>query len=140
MSKFVAILEDDAERLAQMRICLGQLLPQYECVCFDDSSKMIGWLKEHLPEVVLISLDHDLPMEPDHGNGRDVADWLSTYSPVCPAIVHTSNEFFAPAMMQVLADCGWHVERVYPHSDHHWVAVGWSQQIREFMQTGWIFG
>lgn len=104
--------------------------------CEGDS--VIGWLTDHLADLMLISLDHDLPMNPDHGTGRQVAEDLAGLPPVCPVIVHTSNEFFAPGMMRVLADGGWPVERVYPHDDHNWVRAGWEEQIRALIRKGWI--
>ena len=139
MARFVVILEDNHERLAEMRACLAELLPQYEHVYFDDAFMMIAWLKNHLPEIVLISLDHDLPIDVDHGAGRDVADYLHDMSPICPVIVHTSNEYFAPGMMQALAEGGWPVERVYPHGDHDWIRLVWAEQIRKFVNNGQIF-
>lgn len=139
MPTFVAILEDNAERLCEMRACLADLLPQYEAVYFDDAFAMVDWLRHHLPEVVLISLDHDLPADFDHGTGRQVADFLSVVPPVCPVIVHTSNEFFAPGMLRVLSDGGWPIARVYPHADHNWLKAGWAEQIREFIKNGLVF-
>jgi hypothetical protein len=139
MPNFVAILEDNAERLHEMRACLADLLPQYEAAFFDGAFAMVDWLKDHFSEVVLISLDHDLPTDNDHGTGRQVADFLSALPAVCPVIVHTSNEFFAPGMMRVLADGGWPVTRVYQHIDHNWVRDGWTEQVRKYVREGWIF-
>jgi len=136
--EFIAILEDNDERLIQMRACLSELLPQLSQIYFDDASAMIAWLAEHLSQVVLISLDHDLPIDPDHGTGRQVVDYLATQPPVCPVMVHTSNEFFAPGMMCVLTDAGWPAVRVYPHSDHDWVQRGWAEQIGRLVASGWI--
>jgi hypothetical protein len=139
MPKFVAVLEDDADRLREMRACLADLLPQYQAIYFDNAFKMVRWLKTQLPQVVLISLDHDLPTEGDHGTGRQVVDFLAPLPATCPVIVHTSNEFFAPGMMKVLADGGWPYSRVYPHNDHNWIRQGWTDQIQKYIQQKWIF-
>ncbi len=86
VKKSVVILEDDSLRLAEMRKCLAELLPRFQHLYFDDAFKMIAWLEDHLAEVVLISLDHDLPTDTDHGTGRLVADYLAEKPPICPVI------------------------------------------------------
>lgn len=139
MPNAVAILEDNAERLEEMRACLAKVLPGLEQVYFDNAFLMIEWLKAHLAQVVLISLDHDLPTDPDCGTGRDVADFLAGLPPTCPVIVHTSNEYFAPGMMQVLGEAQWPTARVYPHNDHNWIRCDWADQIRQFTGSAWIF-
>ncbi len=115
----VAILEDDPNRITAMRACLTETLPGAEVVVFDDARKMIAWLGQNLGEVVLIALDHDLPLRNhegkaiDCGTGRQVADYLASVPPTCPVIVHSSNNFFAPGMSFALKDAGWPVSRVY---------------------------
>ena len=143
----VAILEDDAGRLAEMRACLPTLLPYHPAMYFDNAAEMIAWLSDHLADTVLISLDHDLPLTQrrggtrgDAGTGRDVADHLSPLPPVCPVIVHTSNEHFAPGMMRVLTEGGWPVARVYPDADHTFVRRAWADQVRRWTRDGLIFG
>jgi hypothetical protein len=108
---YIAILEDDLRRLAAMRECVASHQPAYEIAAFDNADEMIGWLEDHLAEVALISLDHDLPLmqmregvRVDAGDGRMVADWLAGRDATCPVIVHTSNENFGPGMMRVLRD------------------------------------
>jgi hypothetical protein len=49
------------------------------------------------------------------------------------------NEFFAPGMIAVLQEGQWPLARVYPHSDHNWVRVGWADEIHRFQRAGWIF-
>lgn len=53
----VAILEDDVTRVAAIRECLAAELPEHPAVFFDDAEAMVEHLREHLGEVVLISLD-----------------------------------------------------------------------------------
>ena len=105
MAGYVAVLEDDHARIAEMRACLAEVLPGFEPVFFDDAGRMIAWLDDHLGEVVLVSLDHDLPITRsadggvvDCGDGRMVADYLATRTPTCPVIVHTSNHLAAPGV------------------------------------------
>lgn len=145
MAGYVAVLEDDAGRVAEMRECLREVLPRYEPVFFDDAGAMIGWLKEHLGEVVLMSLDHDLPVRVgedgrvvDCGTGRMVADYLAEWPETCPVIVHSSNEFCAPGMVRESVDAGWSVVRVRPGAEERWVRRGWA--IEELLRAGAIFG
>jgi hypothetical protein len=42
MPGYVVILEDDVARISAMRLSLATLLPQYECVVFDNASEMIA--------------------------------------------------------------------------------------------------
>ena len=147
MPGYVAILEDNAGRLAEMRDQLTTLLPGHPTRYFDNAAEMIAWLEEHLAQTVLIALDHDLPIRQtrdgrpvDAGTGRQVADYLSPLPPVCPVIVHTSNEYFAPGMMRVLRDGRWPVARVYPDRDHLFVRRAWADQVRRWRASGLIFG
>ena len=140
MPDYVAILEDDPRRLTAMRECVTRHLPKYEIATFDNADEMIVWLEDHLGEVVLISLDHDLPLvqmrdgqRVDAGTGRMVADWLCEQRPVCPVIVHTSNENFGPGMMRVLRDGGWVHVRVYPHADCDWIGTVWAEEIGKLL-------
>ncbi len=135
----IAILEDNSERLTGMQSCLTKIMPEAQQIYFDSASSMIAWLADHLGQVVLISLDHDLPIAGDHGTGRQVADFLAGQPPVCPVIVHSSNDFFAPGMIQVLTDGGWPTSRVYPHGNLDWVNLSWARQIHSLIKSGWIF-
>src|SRR5438045_2600017 len=113
MALRIAILEDSPQRIEAMRQCLSQNLPQVPQVHFFESAYlMIDWLGEYLSEVVLISLDHDLPLRDaigdsaNFGSGRQVADYLASLPPTCPVIVHSSNQNFAPGMVFALMDQG----------------------------------
>lgn len=144
MPAFVAILEDDPAREAAFRAILADMLPAYGVAVFDRADAMTGWLADHLHRVSLISLDHDLPLpprgSPGPGCGRDVADYLAARPPVCPVIVHTSNNTAAPGMMRVLRHAGWSPARVYPSADAAaWVAVNWKPVVRQWLTAGLIF-
>ena len=145
MPDYVAILEDDAARIAKMRERLADLLPRHEHVFFDSAIEMIAWLRDHLADVALISLDHDLPLhatrdgaEIDCGNGRLVADYLATLPATCPLIVHSSNDHFAPGMVRVLRDAGWPLRRVYPHDGTAWVSKAWADELHTFIRNGYL--
>jgi hypothetical protein len=143
----VAILEDDAGRITEMRACLATLLPRYEHVFFDNANDMVAWLRNHLADVVLISLDHDLPLHPvrngvqvDCGDGRAVADHLATLAPTCPLIIHSSNVACAEGMVRVLRDAGWPLRRVYPTDGHAWVKKAWADEVQRYIRSGFVRG
>jgi hypothetical protein len=143
--EFVAILEDCPQRIVEMRACLSELLRGYEAVFFDNAGEMMTWLAAHLGQVVLISLDHDLPLRQardgrtvDPGTGRQVADYLATQPAVCPVIIHSSNDHFAPGMLHALADNQWPCRRIYPFDEHSWVRTAWAAELRRLISKGWI--
>lgn len=144
MAELVAILEDNADRIAAMKAVLPEVLPGVESVFFEDAQPMIDWLLQHLAEVILISLDHDLPLwdlagqSIDCGTGRQVADYLASMPPTCPVIVHSSNLTCASGMFFALKDAGWPCIRVYPCEDVSWVGGAWAEQLRRYVQEGWI--
>jgi hypothetical protein len=140
----VAILEDNADRIDEMQACLSEALPDVLSVFFENAFEMIAWLKEHLGEVVLISLDHDLPLldgegrPSDCGDGRMVADFLASRPPTCPVIVHSSNAYCAPGMCYALEEAHWLLARVVPYEEHAWVRSAWKPQIDKWVKDGWI--
>jgi DNA-binding NarL/FixJ family response regulator len=144
MAATVAMLEDDVYRISAMRACLAQSLPEMELVIFDHAQRMIAWLEDHLGAVVLISLDHDLPLRHeagrsiDCGTGRQVADYLAAHPPTCPVIVHSSNNDGAAGMFFALKDAGWPCCRVYPSDGETWIRNAWHPAVREYLENRWI--
>ena len=144
MAGIVAILEDSAGRIAEMRACLTEALPGCGSIFFDNAFEMMAWLKEHMGEVALISLDHDLPLTDaqgkliDCGDGRMVADFLATLPPTCPVIVHSSNAWCAPGMYFALEGNGWPTARVVPYEDDRWVREAWKPLLVKWVAEGWI--
>ena len=79
----IAILDDDSDRIDEMRRCLLARVHEYEVMCFDNAPDIIEWLQGHLEATALICLDHDLGPNRhrdgdvfDPGTGRDVADYF----------------------------------------------------------------
>jgi hypothetical protein len=132
----IAILEDDDRRIDRMRAVLKSICPWHGTHVFGRAPDMIGWLRENLGRLALISLDHDLlprlddagPSRPP-GNGMDVAGFLAGQPPACPVILHTSNYFAAPAMEEVLARAGWNVKRIVPFWDLEWIDSAWGVAV-----------
>lgn len=142
VSNTLAILEDDAGRITAMRECAADVLPGVEVAIFDSAQEMISWLRQNLVDVVLISLDHDLPIKDaagnatDFGTGKQVADFLATMAPTCPVIVHSSNDAGAAGMFFALKDANWPYSRVYPCNDLAWIEGSWAAQVRRYMDEG----
>jgi len=113
---------------------LNRRHPSLHVAAFGDAPDMIAWLGKHLESCVLLCLDHDLVPEEigtasDPGSGRDVADYLATRMPVCPAIIHTTNTLAAPGMELALADAGWVCSRVVPYADLQWIGEVWIDEV-----------
>jgi len=128
MGSTIAILDDEPQRLREMTSCLLECDPQRDIVTFDNAPGMIAWLANHLQDVALICLDHDLGPNRvrddkvfDPGTGRDVADYLATRRPTCPVLIHTTNSLAAPGMAMALEAAGWKHSRVLPYNDLEWV-------------------
>jgi hypothetical protein len=130
--RLIAILEDDERRREGMARVLADSFLEHPAVFFDNAPDMLAWLPEHLAEVSLICLDHDLG--PSHirlgerfepGIGRDVADFLAGTEPCCPVVIHTTNYIAALGMMLALESGGWVVDRVVPFNDLDWLEAAW---------------
>jgi hypothetical protein len=137
MTMKIVILEDNADRQAIMRRCLADRFYNFDAKIFDSSAETISYLREHLAETIVISLDHDLELKTgsdgrlvDPGTGREVADFLAGQSPVCPVIVHSSNSDAAIGMKTVLEESGWKTKRVVPFDDMNWIETDWFFAMR----------
>ena len=136
MRRTIAILEDNAERIAAMRECLYDKFPFFEVRFFPAAWEANDWIASDLPRAICFSLDHDLeplndhPDTPDPGTGRDVANQLAQRAPHCPVIIHSTNTHAAQGMELVLNDAGWIVQRITPYNDLEWVRAAWLPTIR----------
>ncbi len=140
MRKYIAILEDDDERVAAMRNRLVEWFPEYDWMFFDNAPDMIQWLGDHLPSAVLICLDHDLGPNRirnreafDPGSGQDVVNYLFTQRPFCPVIIHTANYLAAPGMELMLNESRWTCSRVIPVNGLEWIDNAWIHEIRRYL-------
>lgn len=143
MDAYIAILEDNAARCAQMAACLAQIAPRLSPICFESAHEMVAWLRDHQGEVVLLSLDYDLPIRrtadgelQDFGTGETVSAFLCAGDPTCPVIVHSSNPIGAAKMVQQLEAARWPVVRVYPFEDTQWIDECWAAEIGRFISAG----
>ncbi|MEO1527374.1 MAG: cyclic-phosphate processing receiver domain-containing protein [Planctomycetota bacterium] len=109
------LLEDDLQRIDRFKAILGQ---NHQLVIARTAWAFIERYPTASDQADLICLDHDLftdsPDEPDPGDGRDVAGYLATQTPLCPALIHSTNAPAADSMMFTLRDAGWNVDRIAP--------------------------
>jgi len=138
----VAILDDAGERRAEMADALSEALPEAEVVHFDNAPAIIAWLREHLQDVAILSLDHDLGPNRreggvvfDPGIGRDVTDFLAEAAARCPVVVHSSNTQGATSMLTTLELAGWLGHRVVPLNDLAWIRERWAPLVVHLLST-----
>jgi hypothetical protein len=136
----IVILEDNSERQQAMRDCLGDRFPHFEIVFFDEAAAAIGYLQDHLEEIAVVGLDHDLEIKTtpegvlhDPGTGRQVADFLANVKPICPVVVHSSNGPAAFGMEATLRESGWKTFQVAPYGELEWIPAQWFRCMRRAM-------
>ncbi|NUQ63180.1 MAG: hypothetical protein HUU20_11940 [Pirellulales bacterium] len=141
----IVILDDEPERIREMLRWLSLRYPDADVVTFDNAPEMIDWMEENLEELGMICLDHDLGPNRrrdgqffDPGIGRDVADYLATRKPVCPVLIHTTNNLAAPGMAMVLDDSGWRCSRVVPYAGLDWIGEVWIAELTEMLEANSI--
>lgn len=134
----IVILEDNQERKAAMASSLVDRFVQYETKFFHSSPSLISFLQDHLNEVIILSLDHDLEVVADkngklvdQGTGREVADFLAQLQPAFPVVIHSTNSGAAQGMEMVLREANWETYRVIPFGDLEWVPTQWFRAIRQ---------
>jgi hypothetical protein len=96
---------------------------------------MITDLPDLLPFTKLISLDHDLEPtedERDPSDGLMVANFLTTHSPFCPVVIHTSNNLRGDWMEGALDLGKWLTKRILPVGDD-WIEVDWFHTVRNLI-------
>lgn len=133
----ILILEDNADRRSAMQSCLRGRFHQYESVFLADAGEMWTYLENNLAMALIISLDHDLELGPQHngkpndpGTGRDVADFLAQQQPTCPIIIATTNSAAGDGMEFLLREAHWETHRVHPWGDLEWISTQWFRTLR----------
>lgn len=134
----IVVLEDNSERRSAMIDDLLDRFAQYDIILFATAVEMLDHLQRYPGRQLAICLDHDLDLIPiqgkrliDPGTGRDVADYLSTQTPSCPVIIHSSNAIAVSGMTEVLEESGWNVLRVIPDADTQWIHREWFATVRD---------
>ncbi len=132
------MLEDESDRLERFDAILAKLAGAVEWQHWRTAQDFIAGFAKTDRSPSLICLDHDLftdhEDDPDPGDGRDVAKFLSQVQPCCHVIIHSSNVPAANSMYFTLADAKWDVERIAPLG-HDWIESYWWPTARR-----WIAG
>ncbi|MEM7020762.1 MAG: cyclic-phosphate processing receiver domain-containing protein [Pseudomonadota bacterium] len=129
------ILEDNLQRMqAFQEVADAFALPQ-TLRLWRIASEMIGEIGPLLPNASVISLDHDLYRheadDPEPGTGRDVANYLAGFGPVCPVIIHSTNTDAAWGMYNELSYAKWQVALVHHLDEPEWIQEKWLSTVRK---------
>ena len=129
------VLEDNLERMNSFREAAELFIPPQELKVWRIAQHMIAEIDEFLPEATVISLDHDLyrheKNDPDPGTGREVAEYLTKFDPVCPVIVHSTNTDAAWGMYNELTHARWKVELIHHLDEPRWIQEKWVSLVRK---------
>ena len=89
----IANSKDDQERIARFKLVLATT--GLTLTCSRTAQDFIRQYQAQTEVPKLIALDHDLftdnENDPGPGDGRDVAAFLATQSPIAPILIHSTN-------------------------------------------------
>ncbi len=131
------MLEDDLDRIARFTTVLHQDSSEHKLTYRRTAPSFIELYlsltrNEERPD--LICLDHDLftdhVNDPDPGDGRDVAVFLSDCEPICPVLIHSTNASAADSMLYNLLEAGWIADRIVPLGTD-WIEAYWFPYVRD---------
>ncbi len=131
----IAILEDNAERIAALNALLDDKLPIYDRLITDVPRLLIERILQQPDDLLILSLDHDLfeSVSPD-AVGMEVIDSLLTLPAAFPVLVHSSNAPAAARMVRRLSKRGWDVSSVMPIEGTDWIPREWYFELRQLIQ------
>lgn len=134
---FIVMLEDDFDRIERFRSVLAKRTVDGELRVSRTVSDFVASYAALLSTPDLVALDHDLftdsPSDPDPGDGRDVAAFLATKTPVCPILIHSTNAPAADSMLFTLREAGWTVDRISPLGDD-WIEAYWYPYMTRMLE------
>jgi hypothetical protein len=137
--RWLLVLEDDEERTAAFRQAAARIRPAVEPRFWRSAHRFVAEAGEFLPDSVLISLDHDLNLQPgdagDPDDGLQVAIWLAGRAPTGPVIVHSSNHLRVESMINELRFAQWTWDRVGPFGNG-WIGGVWLSCARKLLSAG----
>jgi hypothetical protein len=132
MGQTIVILEDEQPRMDRFIPTIQAIDTELKIVRWFDAHTMVREVDTALSDACLISLDHDLYIGEDPGDGMDVANHLATLTRCCPVIVHSSNTDRGRAMVGELEYAGWQCHRVLPFGDD-WVETEWCNLVKSLI-------
>lgn len=127
----ILILEDTPDRISRFKCVLTSELPNIQYEIVNTAAEMFELIRSQLPESFAVSLDHDLYVSGinDPGDGLQVAEHLSSLSPSCPVIIHTSNAEKSRQMQGILEANRWAV-RLAGAIGTDWIEVDWIAEVK----------
>ena len=132
----ILILEDNEERIRDFQVAVKSLGGSYHARIWMDAPTMISEVPFVLDLACIISLDHDLNPQPDvttdAGTGLEVAEFIASYPPLCPVLIHSTNYEKAWSMHNELRFAGWNVERVGPIGED-WIQCLWLPKVKALL-------
>ena len=137
--KLLFMLEDDHDRIRRFTSIIATHHPEAEIQNSRTAPEFIAAYKRLSTDPDLICLDHDLftdsPDDPDPGDGRDVSRFLTTQTPICPALIHSTNSVAADSMLYSMRDAGWTIKRMSPIVED-WIEEYWYPVAIEVIAQG----
>lgn len=134
--KTILILEDNPARVALLQHAIAELGSDYEVRVWNNVHAMKAECESYFPQTALITLDHDLNLEPgattDPGTGIELAQFLGDFLPVCPVIVHSQNMERVWSMFNELRFAGWMVQQAGGMGTD-WSEAAWLRCAREMI-------
>jgi len=108
--KLVLLVEDNPLRAEKIKACIPK---EARCIWAKSAGAAIGVLKRDI--FVCVLLDHDLESDPQTSwlDGQAVARTICETQPrkTCRIFIHSQNSVGGPAMLQLLSQSGFEVER-----------------------------
>ena len=133
------MLEDEKDRIERFAKCLCKLQTPQKLLHARTANRFIELyltVSRSPDRPGMICLDHDLFVEnesdPDPGDGRDVAKFLSDSEPICPVLIHSTNSVAADAMLFRLLDAGWIADRIAPIGSD-WIESYWFPYMKNYL-------
>jgi len=138
--KQVLVLEDSPERIHAFTEAI-RLVDDAKLFVWKSAHAMIRDLPGHLPNATLLSLDFDLIPDSnstgDPGSGLDVCDFLAKQVPVCPIILHSSNEQAVWEMLFKLGEGNWETDWLrHDPLGVVWIGTLWLPKIQSYLARG----
>ncbi len=136
----ILILEDSPERRNAFELAIATIaVLELQPIFWDSAPKMIDDLSSYLGDTAVISLDYDLvphSKSETPGNGLDVCRHLETIDPVCPILLHTSNETAVWPMLTSLGRNNWPTQWVrHEPVGELWIGRKWLPSVLEHLNN-----
>jgi hypothetical protein len=128
--KLLVILEDDANRRAEMLRRLDDLLPQVSVAFFRKAGELFRFLSHAGEEPIAISLGNSNDGDDTYAVSKLARDLAEGSKVIAPAIIHTDVGDAAFVARRLLERAGWPVRQVTPTADLAWIGRSWLRAVK----------